>query len=355
MKPIQYYYDLYDIVKIQSDIPLNTEPISPLQECSYFSEPNLVIKVGSNSAIVPTFPKYINEFSNVDRFYAKPEKGVLYFKDIYYKKRYEIFLANLEQKHHTFPTKIYATKATTKRYHTVLKGNLYNLINAIIQIKLINAGFLYIHGACLSKNNSGIVAAAHCGIGKSLLSFQAQKQGYNILSDDMTLIDSKGYGHFSYSTSTISYNDFIQYVNPKKIGWWKYQKLLMKSRIVEKNPSLMRFFPLPKINLLNPNDKVVKKSKINTVCILEEGDKGIEKVHKEYLAKRIDEINEYSLEKFDRNRMLWMYAFFNEFDMNKVRIQENINLLKFLDGCKCYVLRCRDKNWMNLVEEIMKE
>lgn len=351
MKPVQYY-DMYNIVRIQSDIPLNTEPISPLQECSYLSEPNLVIKVGSDLTIFQVCSNYLNEFSNIDKFYANPNKGVLYFKDVYYKRKYEILLTDLEQKHHTFPTKIYATKATTKRYHSILKGNLYNLIAAIIQIKLINAGFLYIHGACLDKSNSGIVAAAHCGVGKSLLSFQAQKQGYNILSDDMTLIDSKGYGHFSYSTSTVSYTDFIQYVKTQDIGWWKYQKLLMKSRIVEKNPVLMKFFPLPKFDLLNPNDKIVKKSKINTVCVLEEGDRGIEEVGKLYLAKRINEINEYSLEKFDRNRMLWMYAFFNGFDMNKIRIQENTNLLKFLNGCKCYILKCRDKNWMSLVEEL---
>ena len=349
---MNYFYDLYNIVKIQSDIPLNMEPISPLQECNYLSEPNLIIKVGNDLSLLQVCFDSIKKFSNVDRFYANPNKGVLYFKDVYYRKKYEILLANLEEKHHTFPTKIYATTPTTKRQHSVLKGNLHNLIAAIIQIKLINAGFLYIHGACLSKNNTGIVAAAHCGVGKSLLSFQAQKQGYNILSDDMTLIDSNGYGHFSYSTSTISYTDFIQYVNPEKIGWWKYHKLLIKSRIVEKNPSLMKFFPLPKFDLLNPNDKIIKKAKINTVCILEEGDRNIEEVDKLYLAKRIDEINEYSLEKFDRNRMLWMYAFFNEFDMNKVRIQENINLLKFLDGCKCYVLRCRNKNWMSLVEKL---
>ena len=353
MKPNQYYYDMHNVVRIQSNIPLNIEPISPLQECSYLSEPNLVINVRNDLPILHICLDYLKDFSNVDRFYANPNKGVLYFKDIYYRERYEILLANLEQKHHNFPTKIYATTPTTKRQHSVLRGNLYNLIAAIIQIKLINAGFLYIHGACLSKNNSGIVAAAHCGVGKTLLSFQAQKQGYNILSDDMTLVNSERYGYSSYSSpTTVSYNDFIQYVNSEKIGWWKYYKLLIRSKIVEKNLALMKFFPLPKFDLLNPNDKIVKKAKINTVCILEEGDRSIEEVDNLYLAKRINEINEYSLEKFNRNRMLWMYAFFNEFDMNKIRIQENINLLKFLDGCKCCVLKCRDKNWMNLVEEI---
>ena len=348
-----YYYDLYNIVRIQSDIPIKAESISPLQECNYLSEPNLVIKVGNDLSILHVCLDHLNEFSNVDRFYANPNKGVLYFKDVYYKRKYEILLTNLEEKYHTFPTKIYATKATLKRQHSALKGNLYNLIAAIIQIKLINAGFLYIHGACLSKNNLGIVAAGHCGVGKTLLSFQAQKQGYSILSDDMTVIDDKGDGHFSYVPSTVSHNDFIRFVKSQDIGWWKYHKLLVKSKIVEKNPALMKFFPLPKFDLLGAQSmNTIEKAKVNTVCILEEGDKSIEEVDKLYLAKRIDEINEYSLEKFDRNRMLWIYAFFNEFDMNKVRIQENINLLKFLDGCKCYVLKCRDKNWMSLVEEI---
>jgi len=347
-----YYYEVYNSIRIQSDIPLNIEPISPLQECNFISEPNLVIKVENDLSIFQVCSKHLKDFSNVDRFYAKKDEDILYFKDVYYKRKYDILLAYFDEKYN-YPTKIYATKATLNRSHSVLRGNLYNLIDAIIQIKLIQAGFLYVHAACLSKNGQSIVLAAHCGVGKSIASFQASKRGYNILSDDMTLIDSEGYGYFSCTPSTVSYNDFIRFVKAKDIGWWKYQRLLLRSKIVERNPWLMRFFPLPRINLLGRWNHKVLKSKVNTICVLEEGEKCIEKVDKEYLAKKINEINEYSLEKFDRNRMLWMYAFFNEFDMNKVRAHENENLLKFLDGCECYVLSCEDKNWIPLVGEII--
>lgn len=351
---MNYYYNIYDVVRIQSNIPLNVVPVLPLQECSCLSEPNLVIKVGNNLEIFRVCSDYLKDFSNVDRFYANRENGILYFKDVYYRRKYQILLDNVEEELHTFPTKIYATRATLSRSHSVLRGSLYDLINTVIQVKLIQAGFLYIHGACLSKGNSAIVLAGHCGIGKSIVSFQACEEGYNILSDDMTLVDNERYGYFNYTLSTVSYNDFIRFVKAKDIGWWKYQKLLIKSNIVERNPYLMRFFPLPRIDLLNSREYTPLKSKVNTVCVLEEGEKYIERVDKEYLAKKINEINEYSLEKFDKSRMLWMYAFFNEFDINKVRIQEDVNLLKFLDGCECYVLSCKDKNWIPMVEEILR-
>ncbi len=344
---MNYYYNIHGIVKIDSNIPLGIEPISPLQECGKgdVGEPNLVIRVEKDVSM-PT-----GGLSNVDRFYSKRGGNFLYFKDIYYKRKYNILLKNIDGK-----TEIHATKPTTRMVHKVLKGNLYNLISTIIQIKLIKAGYLYIHGACLSKNDSAILLAAFCGVGKTMTSFYLLKEGFEYISDDMTLADDKGFAYFSYSPSTVSHEDFIRFVSPQDIGKWKYYKILLRSWIVEKNPALMWFFPLPKFDLLKlDNSKSIEKSKVKVACTLEIGDKQIKEVSKEYLAKKILEINEYSLERIDKNRLLWIYAYFNDFDIAEIEEMERRNLLNFLDGCRCYSLACNDQNWIPLIKEIYKE
>jgi len=344
---MNYYYSIHEVVRIDSNIPLSVDPIPPLQECRKCDviEPNLVVRVEKDVSIP------VVGLSKIDRFYGKRGSNFLYFRDIYYKRKYNILLKNVEGK-----TEIYATKPTTKMAHKVLRGNLYDLISAIIQIKLIKTGYLYVHGACLSKNNSAILLPAFCGVGKTITTFHLLNEDFKLISDDLTLVDNKGFAYFSYSPSTVSYEDFIKFVRPQDIGKWKYYKMLLRSWIVENNPALMRFFPLPKLNLLKlSNGKLIERSRVNVVCILELGDKQVKEVSKEYVAKKILEINEYSLERFYRNRLLWIYAYFNDFDIAEILEIEKRNLLSFLNGCKCYILSCNDQDWIPLIRKIYSE
>lgn len=337
---MNYCMNIHDAVKINSNFPF------PVFEVGEVSDPDISIEVKKDI----DFSK--DGLSKLDFwFYGKEGEDFVYYEDTFFGVENKVFLKNLDGK-----TEIYVTKPTLRLdrfYPPRSRKSLNDLIGTIIRIKLIKNGYLNIHAACLSKDGTTILLAAFPQMGKTLSTLQLLKEGFKYIAEDTVLVDSDGNAYFTPSPMTI-HHDFLKFINRKKVSTWKYYEILLKTWIMEKSRFIYRVLEPPKINLFGiKNDRLItRKSKVKIACSLEIGDRQVRKVSKEHLAEKISSINGYSLPRISANPFIWVYSYFNEFDVAKIEKKEKENLSSFLEGCECFSLACNDKNWISLFKDM---
>jgi len=338
---MNYSYNIHNIVKIDSNIPVSSDYF----RVEWVSDPDLVIRLKKEV----NFSK--KGLSRLDYwFYGKEGEDIVYYEDIVFGVKNKVLLKNLDEK-----TEVYVTKPTLRLdrfYPPRSRRSFSDLIDTIIRIKQIEKSFLNIHASCLSKDGSAILLAAFPQMGKTLSTIQLLKDGFNYISDDTVLVDSNGNSYLTPSDLDIHY-DSLKFINKKEIGTQKYYKILLKTWLMKKSRFINRLLKPPKINLLDIEDnEMTRKSRVEIACCLEIGERQIKEVSKEYLAKKILVINAYSLPRIYTNPFVWVYSYFNDFDVNKINGKEKENLLGFLYGCNCYSLACNDQNWISLFKDM---
>ena len=336
---MKYHCSIHDIVKISSNFPF------PGYEVGEVSDPDIVVEIRKDL----NFSK--DGLSKLDFwFYGREGEEFVYFEDNLFGVKNKVLLKCLEGK-----TEIYATKSVLKidrLYAPRSRGSLYDLINTVIRIKLIQKGCLNIHASCLAKNDSAILFAAFPNVGKTLTTLQLLKEGFKYISDDTVLVDRNGNAYLTSFPSAIGYEDFLKFIKPADIGTWRYYRALIKGWIIKKSNILHRIMQPPLI-CLGDIFETVDKSKVDVVCTLEIGERRIEEVDKEYMVERITAINDYSLSRIN-NPFIFVYSYFNNFSIAEIERKQRENLLEFLRGCKCYSLACNDWNWIALVKEVIR-
>lgn len=341
MKEKNYYLNIHDIVKINSNFPF------PDYKVGEVSDPDISIEVKKDI----NFSK--EGLSRLDSwFYGKEGGDFVYFEDNFFGVKNKVLLKNLDGQ-----TEILCNKSVLRLdriYPPRSRGSLNELITAVIQTKLINVDFLHIHAACLSKDGTTILLAGFPQMGKTLSTLYLLKEGFKYVSEDTVLVDSDGNAYFTPSPIAI-HHDFLtlKLIDKNYISTWKYYRILFKTWIMKKSRFINRSLEPPKINLLDiGNYELMNKSKVNIACTLEIGDRHIKEVSKDHLAKKILAINRYSLPRVDTNPFVWAYSYFNDFDVTKIERKEKENLLSFLDGCECFSLACNNKNWLSLFKDM---
>ncbi|MCD6477533.1 MAG: hypothetical protein J7K87_00855 [Candidatus Aenigmarchaeota archaeon] len=336
---MKYCKNIHDVVKVNSNFPF------PGFEVGEVSDPDIIIEVKKDI----NFSK--EGLSRLDFwFYGKEGGDFVYYEDTFFGVKNKVLLKNLNGQ-----TEVLCNKSVLRldRFYPPRSRRSFNdLVGTIIRIKLIKNGYLNIHAACLSKDGTTILLAAFPQTGKTLSALQLLKEGFKYISEDTVLIDSKGNAYFTPTISAIHY-DFLKFMDRRKIGFWKYYKILLKTWIIKKSEFMNRILEPPKINLLEMvNNEPIRKSKVKIACTLEIGDRRIEEVDKETLAKKILAINRYSLPRIVTSPFIWAYSYFNDFDITEIEEMERRNLLNFLEGCECFNLACNDKNWISLFKDM---
>lgn len=336
---MSFYLNVHGIVKINSNYEF------PGYELGTVLDPDISIEVKKDF----NFSK--RGLNRLDYwFYGKEGGNLVYFEDNLFGMKNKVLLKNLEGK-----TEITATKSVLTLDSIFVpnsRKSFNDLVNTIIQIKLINAGFVPIHAACLSKDDSGLLLVAFPQMGKTLSTLQLLKEGFKLIGEDTVYVDNRGNAYFTPTFSAIHY-DFLKFFNQKNVSTLRYYEILSKSWIREKNQLINRIFEPPKINLLDIVDNMpLRKSKIKNVCCLEIGERSIKDVDKGFLTKKILTINRYSLPRIDMNPFVWVYSYFNNFDIERIMEIEKRNISTFMEGCKCFSLACNDKNWISVFKDI---
>jgi len=341
---VKYYHlNVHNTMKINSNYPF------PGFKVGEVPDPDIIIKVKKDI----NFSK--EGLTRLDFwFYGKEGEDFVYYEDNSLGVNDKVLLKNLKGK-----TEIYMTKSSVimdKFYVPRSRGGLRELINAIIQVKLIMGGYLFIHAACLAKDNGAILLASFPNTGKTLSTLQLLGEGYKYISEDTVLVHRDGYAYFSPTNFTV-HLDSLKFIDKECVGIFKFYKLMTKTWIMKKIKFLGRILTPPKIGFYNvvcPNN-MVTSAKVRVACCLEIGKREIKRVDKKLLANKILAINRYSIPRFDVNPFMWVYSYFNDSGINKLLKSEKNNLLNFLRDCDCYILSCEDRNWTPLIKKIMGE
>lgn len=334
---MKYYNNIHDVVKINSNSPF------PGFKVGEVSDPDINIEVKKDI-------NFSTEgLSRLDFwFYGKEGEDFVYYEDTFFGVKNKVLLKNIGEK-----TEIEVTKPTLTldRFYPPRSRKSFNdLIATIIRIKQIQKGYLNIHAACLSKDDSAILFAAFPNVGKTLSTLQLLKNGFKYISDDAVLVDRNGKVYLTSFPSAIGYNDFLKFIKPADIGFLKYYKTLIKDYPIAKSKVLNRLMNPPLISL-GDIFETVDKSKVDVVCTLEIGERRIKEVSNEYLVEKITTINDYSLSRID-NPFIFVYSYFNDFRVAEIERMQKANLFDFLEGCRCYSLACNDWDWVALIKEI---
>ena len=216
-----------------------------------------------------------------------------------------------------------------------------HLQNAAI-LSLANLGFTVLHGACLSKNNQGILLIASSNMGKSLTAFSALKKGYKFLSEDMLALNER----FAYAAPLISCRTCYEKFSGKK----------GKKRAFGKNKlpfweSVNFFLSLPRIffpqgvssgqpfeNFLS-GGKVIEKTKVSKIVILERGDEGLVKLREDECLEKVLILNrgEYA---YYHDSFLRALSYCNpEVDIKRIVQTEEKVLSHLVKKSSCYLLQ----------------
>ena len=284
-------------------------------------------------------------------FYGRHNEDFIYFEDIFLGLKNQIYLKNL-----LGATELRVTKSCLwldKFYPPRSRQSIQNLIVSIDRIHQIQEGKLYTHAACVSNDDTTILIVAYPNVGKTLSTLQFLKEGWKYISDDTVLINNKGYAFLTAFASAIGYKDFLRFINPSDIGWWKFHQKLIMAKIHHLNKAIERVTnpPLLKLADLYPTKK---SAKVDVVVTIEIGPKRIKKMSLSEITEKITNINSYSLGRIN-NPLIWAYSYFNDsFSINKLENKEKANLMSFLENCdNFYSLACNNWNWINMIKAIL--
>ena len=163
-----YYYNIHDIIKVQSDVILYELEYFTSKE---FDNSDLVVRtVDSLQGGLRFTRKIIEDRSNNSH-------KILYT---------EHFGSAGAQFSIDFGDRIEVTinKLISKSKHVLY----VNLVEPLLRFLFVSRGYILLHSACLDKNNSGFLMSAPPDTGKTTTVLKCVKNGYSFLSDDMTII-----------------------------------------------------------------------------------------------------------------------------------------------------------------------
>ena len=163
-----YYYNIHDIIKVESDVILYELEYFTSKE---FNNSDLVVRtVDSLQGGLRFTRKIIEHRSNNSH-------KILYT---------EHFGSAGAQFSIDFGDKIEVTinKLISKSKHVLY----VNLVEPLLRFLFVSRGYILLHSACLDKNNSGFLMSAPPDTGKTTTVLKCVKNGYSFLSDDMTII-----------------------------------------------------------------------------------------------------------------------------------------------------------------------
>jgi len=338
-----FNYDVHGIIRMKSNIDLSLVD----RRLSYFrveeTEPDVTVYITKDFKV------------NIDKAIRLTPNlfGIENGKWIYYKKSLAHFKLKLLIKKLLDKTEIVATRSYLRMHLRIGRITpLWEIIPFIMDIKLLSEGYTFIHGACLSKEGKGFLLCAFPDTGKTLTTLLSLKKEHNFsyLSDDITIIDNKGYAYC--------------YPDPHPI-------FVTERKTIEERDSMKAL-----LKLLSPvigfpvheptrqyadlyseikNPKVTEKTKIENIFFLERAKENIEEINpqKAYNKLLVSKRHEFP---FCTDPIILGYSYFNpDFNLEKILLKEKRMLSTLTKRAhKTYILRSKNpKKFIELIESIL--
>jgi hypothetical protein len=222
-------------------------------------------------------------------------------------------------------------------------------------IKALYRGFTFQHSACIASGQDGVLMTGFSNTGKSRTTFSCLLRSNDLkyLSDDATLLDSKGYAYSNFTRVSAHLLKSLGFSVPlkSKIG------ILLEDIMF---PPISYFIgPLKStaLNVENILDKsrIQERAKVKAILFLERGKDNMEELDKdEAINKMLLQIREGLAPHFSQVPILIYYSYFNsDFNLYKLVEIEREIITKVVEGSNCFILRSNNGNFVDLVMRII--
>lgn len=343
-----YYYNIHDIIKVESDVIL--------YELEYFTS-----KEFDNSDLVVST---VDSLQGGLRFTRKiiEDRSNNSHKILYT----EHFGSAGAQFSIDFGGRIEVTinKLISKSKHVLY----VNLVEPLLRFLFVSRGYILLHSACLDKNNSGFLMSAPPDTGKTTTVLKCVKNGYSFLSDDMTIIRMPNEALCFPKPMTISSHTFKTAVSVSNAS--DKEKSMRVRSLVHSKTGRAFMHKLAKLNVpiftINTvGQSIVRPPKYGINSILKDANiKNNTKVDNLYFLKR--EGNEFT--KLDTNVALDLaiensddafifppysellkYIAINGKTAFELLEEEKKLLRSFLSGISSHMVKSESRGWFNMI------
>ncbi|MFN2434764.1 MAG: hypothetical protein ABR515_05265 [Nitrososphaeraceae archaeon] len=344
-----YYYNIHDIIRVESDVILHELEYFKSKE---FEKSDLSIRTCDSLQGGLRFTRKIIE----DR--SENSYKILYT---------EHFGSAGAQFSIEFGERI---KVTINKLISNSKHVLYvNLVEPLLRFLFISRGFILLHSACLDKNSSGLLISAPPDTGKTTTVLKCVKKGFSFLSDDMTIIRLPNEAMCFPKPMTISSHTFKTAVS---VSTRDTERSLRLRSLVHSKTGRAFMHKLGKLNVpiftINTiGQSIVRPPKYSINSILQDAKiKKDTKIDNLYFLKR--ESNEFiqldtstaldlAVENSDDAFIfppyseLLKYISINGKTAFELLEEEKKLLNSFLSGISCYMVKSETRAWFKMISE----
>jgi len=324
-----YYYDIHGILRILSNIdPFLLNRILP----------RIFLRGTINSAVDL-------RILHQDFRYEERNDKVLYYEGPFKKGVFKakLLLSSFAEN----PTDLLFLSPRYRLFHK-LRDSLFKLLFEVIEIKLLQRGFCFIHSGCVEKDGKAILFTAPANTGKTstVLKLTLERE-YNFLSDDMTLLGNSNIV-YSYPIALTCHAAHLNLLKARKgiARSIKYKSMFSKIPIINKIVSSES-----KVDILTliPKRKISQKAKVDKIFFLELGNDCIKQISNEEARRRISLVGQMHRDLL--NEAFARYAYYCGMDLWKLIMIRQQLFEQIVYSAETYIVRSRTGRFAEMIFE----
>ncbi len=345
-----YYYNIHDIIKVQSDVVL--------YELEYFKSevfenPDLAVRT------LDSLPGGLRISRKIIEDRSTNSHKILYTE--HFGSLGAQFSINFGEK-----IEVIINKLISKSKHVLY----VNLVEPLLRFLFISRGFILLHSACLDKNESGLLMSAPPDTGKTTTVLKCVKNGFSFLSDDMTIIKLPNQAMCFPKPMTISSHTFktaVSVSNTRDTERSMRVRSLVHSKTGRSFMHKLAKLNVPIFTINTLGQSIVRPPKYSINTILQDAIiKKVTRVDSLYFLKRegnefiqldTDTALDLAVENSDDAFIfppyaeLLKYITINGKTALELLEEEKKLLLAFLSGISCYMVKSETRAWFNMISK----
>ena len=340
------YYDIHELLAVVSNVDMDLPNLFRKNGMAVGEIPKILVQVDHDITYATTDTSRAGLQAHYDEY-----DDTLFFE---HPLSFSLLPVKLAVGHLVQPiTYIHATMSYYKFVRLFEPGyDLRKIVRLIMVLKLLQNNHVLIHAGCVDLDGKGILIAAFADTGKtrSILSM-CTGRNFRYLSDDLTLTDYDG-TCFSFPSACTITSGTLRHTH-LSLRTRALIKLKFLEAVYKMHPSRVARIKVP-VEALLPPDKVIPKTKADTIVFLEKGPHRVREINKDEAASKLLAINQREI-PWCTDPITRYYAYFNdEFDVEDLMETERDIIERTVDKTDgCYILRSRTDHYID-IERILE-
>ncbi len=249
-----------------------------------------------------------------------------------------------------------------------------NVIEALLRFVLVSKGYVLLHSAGMDVHGNATLLSAQTDTGKTSTVIKlVRERGYKFISDDMTIVDPRGFARTFPKPMTLSYHTMVRAVDAGSLRPKQWAQLQVQSRVHSKsgrsvgkglgqlnvpimsiNSVVQIMVPPPKYHITSLfGAEIAPEARIANVFLMERGEPLQERVELDAAVDQLIENTDdaYGFPPFATRAPRLEIA---GADYQALRRRERELLTSALRGVTIYRLRVRGHEWGELLPGLME-